>query len=135
MSREFAGYDNWKLRSDLDDGPQGEPAVGGPTELELVYENLRTLREALLGCIAFRTEEDADYDEGGWRNTSTYHLTFNRPGFEDLLNALDLPERPGQSFEDVFNEARNPPNASAPIPLRSADEVEEPGHDTLTVGA
>ena len=104
MSREFAGYDNWKLRSDLDDGPRYEPPVDEPDELELVHQELDDLKAAVLKASCHQ-ETDADFDGERYVDQSTYHLTFSRRAFDELLGALGIASKANQSDLDAFNAA------------------------------
>lgn len=95
----FAGYDNWKLRSDLDEfPPQEEPPVESD-ELEIVHQELADLKAAVLGCLSAEFEEDAELDEGRWVDRSTVLLTFSMRRFEDLVDALGI--RVGAKLNDL----------------------------------
>src|SRR5688572_26241488 len=98
-------YDHWKATNPADEFLGPEP-VDEPTELELVYEQLHTLRDAVLSCIDFEHDPDASYDEGRWRDLTRYRLAFNRLGFEDLLEAMGIGVTPGRDFADAFAAAR-----------------------------
>lgn len=98
----LAGLDNWITRED----PQhGEPPVDETTELELVYEQLHALQDAIFQARADR-EEDADFDGERWIDRSTFTLTFSGRQFDELLGVLGIEAKPGQSDNQAFNEAR-----------------------------
>lgn len=101
----FAGYDTWKLRSDLDEfPPQEEPPVENDDELQFVYQELADLKAAILKASCHQ-EEDADFDGERYVDQSTFHLTFSRRAFDELLEALGIESKAMQSDLEAFKEA------------------------------
>jgi hypothetical protein len=97
----LAGLDSWITREE----PQhGEPPVDGPDELELVYEDLHTLRTAILNCHV-SMEEDGEYIEGRLVDLTQYQLTFSKRGFWALMDAIGIEQKPGQRDFDAFKAA------------------------------
>ena len=96
-------YDHWKT-TNPDDEFLGPKPVDEPDELELVYRELDDLKAAVLKASCHQ-EEDADFDGERYVDQSTFHLTFSRRAFDELLGALGIESKAMQSDLEAFNEA------------------------------